>query len=239
MHRTRPSAVGVRAHLQRGSEAAEAGDGMTAARIPDEAVGQIAEADPGRGRERGRRVRIQSWPMTRVLVTGGVRSGKSAYAEALFAGASSVTYIAAGPTPEDGADPEWAARIAAHRDRRPAHWATVEHGDVAAVLRATQTPVLVDCLGTWLTATVDALGTWDQPLATWQDRIDEQVRALVEAWQDRTELSVAVTNEVGWGLVSEHRSGRVFADLLGRVNQAVAAVSDEVVLLVAGRPLRL
>jgi adenosylcobinamide kinase/adenosylcobinamide-phosphate guanylyltransferase len=48
-----------------------------------------------------------------------------------------------------------------------------------------------------------------------------------------------VTNEVGWGLVSEHRSGRVFTDLLGRVNQQVAAASDEVVLLVAGRSLRL
>ena len=50
---------------------------------------------------------------------------------------------------------------------------------------------------------------------------------------------MAVTNEVGWGVVPAHSSGRLFADLLGRVNQEVAAASDEVVLLVAGRPLHL
>ncbi len=57
------------------------------------------------------------------------------------------------------------------------------------------------------------------------------------AWRDVPGLAVAVTNEVGWGLVSEHRSGRLFTDLLGRVNTAMAAASDEVILVVAGRPI--
>jgi adenosylcobinamide kinase/adenosylcobinamide-phosphate guanylyltransferase len=63
------------------------------------------------------------------------------------------------------------------------------------------------------------------------------VADLVEAWQAIPRVAVAVTNEVGWGLVSEHRSGRVFTDLLGQVNAAFAAASEDVVLMVAGRPL--
>jgi len=99
--------------------------------------------------------------------------------------------------------------------------------------------VLVDCLGTWLAAVVDELGTWDQPLGTWRDRFAPYLDALLQAWRAHPGLLVAVTNEVGWGLVSERRSGRVFADLLGQVNQAVAADCDDVVLLVAGRALHL
>ena len=61
----------------------------------------------------------------------------------------------------------------------------------------------------------------------------------MDAWRSCRQLAVAVTNEVGWGLVSEHRSGRVFTDLLGTVNQTMARASDEVIMMVAGRPLRL
>ena len=75
--------------------------------------------------------------------------------------------------------------------------------------------------------------------ADWQDDFGRRLDQVVEAWRAYPGTAVAVTNEVGWGLVSEHRSGRVFTDLLGRVNQAVAAVSDEVILIVAGRALRL
>ena len=62
---------------------------------------------------------------------------------------------------------------------------------------------------------------------------------MAEAWAACPYPAIAVTNEVGWGVVSEHRSGRLFADLLGRTNQAIAQVSDEVVLVVAGRPISL
>jgi adenosylcobinamide kinase / adenosylcobinamide-phosphate guanylyltransferase len=173
----------------------------------------------------------------RTLVTGGVRSGKSRYAEHLLADAAAVTYVAPGPVPDAVADPEWAARVATHQIRRPAHWTTVETDDVAAALASGAPAYLVDCLGTWVTAVVDGLGTWDVPLARWQDAFDARLDALVAAWGSVSGTAVAVTNEVGWGLVSEHRSGRVFTDLLGRVNAAVAAASDDVVLLVAGRAL--
>jgi adenosylcobinamide kinase/adenosylcobinamide-phosphate guanylyltransferase len=173
------------------------------------------------------------------LVTGGVRSGKSRYAELVLAGEAHVTYIAPGPVPDPAADPDWAGRIQEHRSRRPDHWQTVETADVAGAIRQARDAVLVDCLGTWLTATVDELGTWDTPLEQWQDQFQPRLLDLVQAWTDAIGPLVAVTNEVGWGLVSPYRSGRVFADLLGRTNQAIAAASDEVVLVVAGRALKL
>jgi adenosylcobinamide kinase/adenosylcobinamide-phosphate guanylyltransferase len=175
----------------------------------------------------------------KTLVTGGVRSGKSRYAEGLLSSHPQVTYLAPGPVPDPATDPEWANRIALHRSRRPSGWRTVETSRLAEALTDGAPPFLLDCLGTWLTAVVDELGTWDVPLAQWQDRFDARLHDLVQAWQAVPGVAVAVTNEVGMGLVSEHRSGRVFTDLLGRTNQAVAAVSDSVVLVVAGRALRL
>lgn len=177
----------------------------------------------------------------RVLVTGGVRCGKSRHAEAMLADAAAVTYVAPGPVPDPVADPDWAARIDAHRAARPASWTTVETGDVAAVLASTSGAVLVDCLGTWLTRLLDDHGLWEAPAS----EIDAVVgaatgvlgAALGSLPADRD--VVLVTNEVGWGVIPAHRSGRIFRDQLGRVNQAVASVCDEVHLVVAGRVLRL
>jgi adenosylcobinamide kinase/adenosylcobinamide-phosphate guanylyltransferase len=173
------------------------------------------------------------------MITGGMRSGKSRFAENLLADQPSVTYIAPGPLSDPTTDPEWAARVSAHRDRRPANWTTVETSEVASALRTAEPPVLIDCLGSWLTAQIDRLGTWDQPLPEWQGAINSRIQDLIEAWRSCQGLAVAVTNEVGWGLVSEYQSGRVFTDLLGRLNAAVAAASDEVYLMVAGRALRI
>lgn len=163
----------------------------------------------------------------RILVTGGVRSGKSSHAEGLLADRPAVTYLAPGPTGED--DPEWAARIARHRERRPAHWTTVETADVASALNAGTT--LVDCLGTWLTAQLDAI-EWQHTEEEMPARLDALVAAVTAS-----EDVVLVTNEVGLGVVPAHASGRLFRDLLGTVNQRVAAVCDEVHLVVAGRVL--
>ena len=175
----------------------------------------------------------------RTLITGGVRSGKSRIAEDLLAAASAVTYLAPGPVPDRRLDPEWADRIDAHRARRPAHWTTIETGDLATALEAATGAVLIDCLGTWVTAVVDQLGTWDEPLAPWQHRFDDHLEELIDAWRRADGPLVAVTNEVGWSVVPEHRSGRTFRDLLGVTNQRIAAVSDDVLLVVAGRVLRL
>lgn len=180
----------------------------------------------------------------RILVTGGVRSGKSRHAERLAAAAApagdggAVRYVAPGPQRDDA---DWAARVAAHRARRPATWETVETRDLAAALvgGAPGVPVLVDCLGTWLTGVIDEAGRWDDPqdeLAAWVDGlVDGAVAAMSGTQRD----VVLVTNEVGLGVVPEHRSGRLFRDLLGAVNQRVGAACDEVHLVVAGRVLRL
>jgi adenosylcobinamide kinase/adenosylcobinamide-phosphate guanylyltransferase len=175
----------------------------------------------------------------RILVTGGVRSGKSGYAERVLADEPAVTYLAPGPMPDAAADPEWAARIQAHRERRPAHWTTVETAEVAAALRTVEQPVLLDCLGTWLTRIVDDLDGWQLPRVDWEGDLRVAVDDLVAAWRALPHRAVAVTNEVGWGVVPAHASGRLFADLLGGLNSEIAAASDEVVLLVAGRPLHL
>jgi adenosylcobinamide kinase/adenosylcobinamide-phosphate guanylyltransferase len=175
----------------------------------------------------------------RILITGGVRSGKSRYAEVLLSDSAEVSYVAAGPAPDPAVDAEWAVRIADHRARRPAHWNTLETSDVAGSLRTAPGAILIDCLGTWLTAVIDRLDTWEEPLANWQSAFHDQVDDLIQAWRARRGLAVAVTNEVGWGLVSPYRSGRVFTELLGLVNQEMAAASDEVIMIVAGRALRL
>jgi adenosylcobinamide kinase / adenosylcobinamide-phosphate guanylyltransferase len=178
-------------------------------------------------------------PDRRILITGGVRSGKSGYAESLLADSAEVTYVATGPVPDPAADAEWAARIVHHRSRRPVHWSTVETSDVAGALRSVSGAILIDCLGTWLSAMIDHLGTWEQPLRSWQTDFQDRVDELVEAWQARSGLAIAVTNEVGWGLVSPYRSGRIFSELLGLANQQLAAASDEVIMIVAGRVVRL
>ena len=174
----------------------------------------------------------------RVLVTGGVRSGKSRHAESLLLPphlpeGSTVTYLAAGPQRDDA---DWAARVAAHRSRRPASWATLESTDAAAGLREASGPVLLDCLGTWLTAQLDEIGAWEAPEEDWVPALERRVADLEAAWRAAPHV-VAVTNEVGWGLVSEHRSGRVFADRLGWLNQRIAATADRVDLVVAGQVL--
>lgn len=174
----------------------------------------------------------------RILVTGGVRSGKSTHAEGLL-GDEPATYVAAGPSPDDEADPDWVARIAAHRARRPATWSTVETQDLAPVLRDAEAPVLVDCLGTWLTAVIDAAGAWEQESDTVHALVLARADELADAVRACLHDVVLVTNEVGLGVVPEHRSGRLFRDLLGTVNQRVAAACDEVHLVVAGRVLRL
>ena len=175
----------------------------------------------------------------KVLVTGGVRCGKSLYAENVVADAKTVTYITPGYPAEPDADPEWAARVYTHQKRRPRHWCTVETVDIAAAIAVAESPVIVDCLGTWLSRSIDRWGVWEQPFDEWRHLFDDALLELLDAWRGSDQPLVAVTNEVGWGLVSEHRSGRVFTDLLGRVNQAVAAECDDVVLVVAGRALHL
>jgi adenosylcobinamide kinase/adenosylcobinamide-phosphate guanylyltransferase len=175
----------------------------------------------------------------KVLVTGGVRSGKSFHAESLLVAEPHVTYVAPGPEADVDADPEWAARVAVHRARRPDHWGTLETHDLAGALRDSEGAVLIDCLGTWLTSTIDELDGWDQVRDDWEPVLLDRLADTVAAIAEHRGTVVAVTNEVGMSVVPEHRSGRVFRDLLGVVNQRVAQECDDVLLVVAGRALRL
>lgn len=173
----------------------------------------------------------------RILVTGGVRSGKSRHAEGLLSDAAAVTYVAPG-RPADGSDPDWDARVARHRADRPAHWTTVETGQVAEVVAGADGAVLVDCLGTWLVALMDAGGLWDATTEEAHTAVATQIGPLCDALA-ASPRAVVVTNEVGLGVVPAHRSGVLFRDLLGILNQRVAAVCDEVHLVIAGRVLKL
>ena len=179
-------------------------------------------------------------PARRTLVLGGARSGKSRHAQRLLEDRTDVTYVAPGPVPEAG-DLDWAARVAAHRSSRPASWSTRETTDVAGVLAEATGPVLVDCLATWLAAAMTDAGAWDSADgdASWQERLDDEVERLLEAWRSVRVPVVAVSNEVGGGVVPGTRSGVLFRDALGRLNQRLAAVSDDVRLVTAGRVQRL
>lgn len=172
-----------------------------------------------------------------VLVTGGVRSGKSAHAERLLAAEPTVTYVAAGPTYDDD---DWHERIARHRAVRPVHWQTVESTAIADVLTETTGAVLVECLGTWVTAIVDEADLWEAPSNVVTAHVEELLGPVLAALTMASTAGspvVLVTNEVGLGIVPDHRSGRLFRDLLGMVNQRVGAAVDEVHLVIAGRVL--
>lgn len=172
----------------------------------------------------------------RILVTGGVRSGKSHHAETLLRGEPTVTYVAPGPDEVEEPDPDWARRLADHRQRRPSTWTTVETTDIAAALARSGEAVLVDCLGTWLTRTIDHHGLWEVPADEVTAVVREATGRLV-AQLDRPHPVVLVTNEVGLGVVPAHRSGRLFRDLLGEVNRQLATACDEVHLVISGRVL--
>ena len=155
------------------------------------------------------------------LVLGGTRSGKSEHAERLALDLGGpVTYLATAPTFDDA---DFEARIERHRARRPAEWRTIDTGaDLVAVLRATDGPVLIDSLGTWVTAHHD---------------FEVDVSALQVALTDRTADAIVVSEEVGLSVHPPTELGRRFVDALGETNRAVADIADQVVLVVAGRAL--
>jgi adenosylcobinamide kinase/adenosylcobinamide-phosphate guanylyltransferase len=165
----------------------------------------------------------------RTLVLGGIRSGKSRWAEESVCGNGQVRYIATGG-PGDG-DTAWDQRIADHRRRRPPGWQTVESPDVADQLRAApHTPALVDDLGGWLTATLDRRH-WDG------GSIQPEVDDLVAAVQSFPATLALVSPEVGLTVVPATAAGRRFADELGTLNQRLADCCERVVLVVAGQPV--
>ena len=165
----------------------------------------------------------------RTLVLGGIRSGKSQWAEAAVVAETAVRYIATGPATDS--DTSWARRVADHRQRRPSTWQTVESADIATQLRTDpDTPVLVDDLGGWLTATLDRQN-WDG------EPITGEVDDLVAAVDSFGAPLVLVSPEVGLTVLPATEAGRRFADELGALNQRIAQCCDRVVLVIAGQPV--
>lgn len=164
------------------------------------------------------------------LVLGGVRSGKSHYAQELVTGTGKVAFIATA----EALDEEMCHRIIRHREERPASWTTIEAPIAVedAILR---------CNGSFDTILVDCLTLWTSNLMASEDcnteRIFARAARLCEALQQVSSSVVLVSNEVGSGIVPESHAGRLYRDLLGGVNQRVASVADNVLLLVAGYPL--
>ena len=161
------------------------------------------------------------------LILGGARSGKSRFAVESQRAHARVSFIATA----EAHDADMAARIARHRAERPAHWRTVEEPyDLVARLRAVAVDaVIVDCLTVWV-SNLMLRGDADE----WIVKQGEELAALLSL-RDRD--VTLVSNEVGEGVHPPTAEGRRFRDLLGMVNQRVAAAADRVVLMVAGVPL--
>jgi adenosylcobinamide kinase/adenosylcobinamide-phosphate guanylyltransferase len=175
----------------------------------------------------------------RTLVTGGARSGKSREAERMLLAEPDVVYVATGVG--SGDDAGWQRRVAAHRDRRPQYWRTVETLDLVPLLEQPGPPLLVDCLTLWLSGVLDRLGAWaeDADAPQVEKAANAEIDALARAWSGTGRRVVAVTNEVGSGVVPGTVAGGLFRDLLGRLNSTVAAESEQVRLCVAGRVVAL
>lgn len=193
-----------------------------------------------------------------ILVLGGVRSGKSSYAERLashYAADGPVLYLATAAA----VDREMADRIANHQADRPAHWQTIEAplemAEALAICRgkATDLPlvVLLDCLtvltSNWLLAahpelltrgpdvdgTIDLSASPIDPEAVVQDQLDRLLAQLADR------CLIIVSNEVGMGIVPPYPLGRQYRDMLGRLNQGLARRADLVYLMVAGLPIEI
>jgi len=173
--------------------------------------------------------------MSLQLILGGARSGKSAYAEKLAAESSmAVTYIATAQV----YDAEFGNRIAHHKERRPSDWLTVEVPHrLAETLIAEASPdrcLIIDCLTLWLAQCIC-------PECAPPDGVDWalQRKQLLATLPTLPGKIILVSNEVGMGIVPLGEINRQFQDEAGRLNQAVAAISDEVLFIAAGLPLKL
>jgi adenosylcobinamide kinase/adenosylcobinamide-phosphate guanylyltransferase len=169
---------------------------------------------------------------TVTLVLGGVRSGKSRWAQELAEKSERVAYVAtARPL-----DEEMRLKIRRHQDDRPKHWQTLEEPlELARVVSdhgAQFDVLLVDCL------TVYAANLLEEAEAD-PSSMERRIKGLLDALNTTEAEVVLVSNEVGWGVVPPYPAGRRYRDALGELNQRVAAIADNVVLMVAGLPLAL
>ncbi|MGW7687214.1 bifunctional adenosylcobinamide kinase/adenosylcobinamide-phosphate guanylyltransferase [Kribbella sp. NPDC054772] len=171
----------------------------------------------------------------RTLVLGGARSGKSIAAERLLSAVPDVVYVATGGN--DSGNAEWAARVAIHQTRRPASWGLAETIDLVPLLESAGPPLLIDCLTLWLSRTMDDVDVWSD--LSRADLVEQRIAGLAAAWSATPRHVVAVSNDVGSGIVPADPGTRLFRDLMGRLNTTISLASDQVLWTVAGRTLPL
>ena len=171
----------------------------------------------------------------RTLILGGARSGKSTEAERLLADSADTLYVATGG--DGSADPEWASRIALHRARRPASWGLAETIDLVPLLSSSGPPLLIDCLTLWLSRTMDACEVWAD--LTRAAEVEARIADLAAAWSSTSRTVVAVSNDIGAGVVPADPGTRLFRDLMGRLNTTIAHHSTTVLWTLAGRTIPL
>jgi adenosylcobinamide kinase/adenosylcobinamide-phosphate guanylyltransferase len=153
----------------------------------------------------------------------------------LLAAYPDTLYVATGG--DGSADPEWAERIAVHRARRPGSWGLAETIDLVPLLESAGPPLLIDCLTLWLARTMDACEVWEELGRV--AAVEKHIEELAIAWSATGRLVVAVSNEIGAGVVPADPGTRLFRDLMGRLNTSISHRSDSVLLTVAGRTIRL
>ncbi|WP_371401259.1 bifunctional adenosylcobinamide kinase/adenosylcobinamide-phosphate guanylyltransferase [Kribbella sp. NBC_00662] len=171
----------------------------------------------------------------RTLILGGARSGKSVAAERLLSAEPDVLYVATGG--DDSGNAEWADRVAKHQARRPATWGLAETIDLVPLLATPGPPLLIDCLTLWLSRTMDAVDVWSNLHRA--DEVEQQIAALADAWSTTPRRVVAVSNDVGSGIVPADPGTRLFRDLMGRLNTTISLSSNQVLWTVAGRTIPL
>mgnify|MGYP000852180355 CR=1 FL=1 len=179
-----------------------------------------------------------------ILVTGGVRSGKSTFAERCAAHCAeetgaSVAYIATAQI----YDEEMRRRVDLHQTRRPADWSTYEapfHSENAIrAAGASNGVILFDCITMFLSNDMLQYPEEEQECESFALHVEERVGALLQAAQEIAATTIFVTNEVGAGIVPEHRLGRLYRDMAGLANQQIARSADAVYLVVCGIPVNI
>jgi adenosylcobinamide kinase/adenosylcobinamide-phosphate guanylyltransferase len=177
------------------------------------------------------------------LITGGARSGKSIFAESIANQVGgTVLYIAT--MEEISHDHEGVERIRRHRERRPQHWQTVETAfnvDEEVIKMPAEVSVcLIDCLSLYVSNMLLALDLKTDAIEEIEQSINEATGKLLTAIESRDAIQfIVVTNEVGWGIVPEHKLARSYRDLLGIVNQRFAQVAGQVWLSCSGLQIKL
>jgi adenosylcobinamide kinase/adenosylcobinamide-phosphate guanylyltransferase len=172
-----------------------------------------------------------------ILITGGARSGKSAFAEKRALGfGKSLGYLATAQTLDD----EMSERVRRHRERRGYEWHTIEEpfqlSQALADCDGQYQCMLVDCVTLWLSNLLFRSEECGEPC---EERIQEDVQSLTRTLQSMVTPVILVSNEVGQGIVPDNRLARLFRDIAGVTNQALATAADEVHVVISGIPLKL